>query len=289
MLMVDYRLDELRFAYCYHVYLRWCTYRLRPYPALAQLNVATLQRLVDRFGLQILECHSEPTDVRVLVSLQPPETISACASKLKGQTSKWLRETLRLDQPADLLGRGYFACTAGKSRQAQVDAYLNAQGEHHGYTHRVLPPVYVQDYPLDPATEARLQAQHACTILRFHLVLATWRRHGFFGPEEAQAVAACWRELEPDQQFALRKVSFVPDHVHVAVQTHPRVSPAQFVLVLMNAAQHVMRERFVDAAIQARLERFWQPSAYVGTFGDWATPQIQHYIRNWTARGKHEE
>jgi REP element-mobilizing transposase RayT len=197
-----------------------------------------------------------------------------------------LRAALRLEHATDLLARGYFACTTGKSRQQQVDAYLSAQGEHHGYTQRLLPPVYVQSYPVDATTEAGLQTHHACAVLRFHLVLATWRRHGVFGSEEGQAIAECWRRLEGVEYFALLKASFVPDHVHVAVQTYPGISPASLVVRLMNAAQRLVWERFRSAAIQAGIERLWQPSAYVGSFGDWATPQIQHYIRNWRRKQK---
>jgi REP element-mobilizing transposase RayT len=163
-----------------------------------------------------------------------------------------------------------------------VDAYLSEQGEHHGYSQRLLPPVYVQTFAVDPATEASLQAHHAFTILRFHLVIATWRRHSVFGSEEGQAMAECWRQLERAEHFALLKVSFVPDHVHVAVQTHPGISPASLVVLLMNSAQRLVWERFQASAIQARIERLWQPSAYVGSFGDWAT----HYVRNWRDRLK---
>jgi len=208
--------------------------------------------------------------------------------KLKGQASKWLRDALRLQQPRELLARGYFACTTGKSRQQQVKAYLSEQGEHHGYTQRILPPVYVQSYFLDPMAATRLQAHHACTVLRYHIVLATWRRHGVFGSEEGQAIAEHWRELEQEGRFVLLKVSFVPDHVHVALQAHPGVSPASLVVVLMNAAQRLVWERFPDSAIQARIERLWQPSANVSSFGDWATPQIQHYVRKWGERLKEE-
>jgi hypothetical protein len=164
VLINDYCSDEIRFAYCYHAYIRWCTYCLHPYAPLSELDLPGLQAHADRFGIKILECQSGPTDVRVLVSLQPHDTLSGCASKLKGQTSKWLREALRLERPTDLLARGYFSCTTGKSTQQQVDAYLGEQSAHHGYSERNLPPVYVRSYRLEPIAEARLQAQPSMRI-----------------------------------------------------------------------------------------------------------------------------
>jgi REP element-mobilizing transposase RayT len=282
----DYTPDELRFAFCYHVYLRWSTHRLRPHPPLARLDQPTFQALVERFGLHVLICESSPTEVRALVSLRSTEPVSACAGKLKGQTSRWLREALGLTQPLDLLSKGYFACTSGKSERAQVEHYLAEQGEHHGYAQRVLPPLYVEDGDLSEADEARLQAAHAHVVLQFHLVLATWRRRGVFAAEEARAVTATWRGLQGPRRFALRKVSFVPDHVHVAVRLHPAESPAALVMAMMNEAQKVIWERFAEAAIRAGVERLWQPSAYVGSFGDLATPKVRKYLENWAAEQK---
>ena len=236
MRRTDYTLGELRFAYCYHVYLRWSTHRLHPYPPLSQLDQPTLGTLVEPFGLHVLSCESRPTEVRVLVSLRPEESVSACASKLKGQTSRWLRGVLGLAQPLNLLSKGYFACTSGKSERQQVERYLSEQGEHHGYANRVRPPLFVEEMDITAADEARLQANHAYAVLQFHLVLATWRRRGVFAADEARAVTAAWRELQGPRRFTLRKVSFLPDHVHIAARLHPGESPAAFVVPLMNEA-----------------------------------------------------
>jgi REP element-mobilizing transposase RayT len=284
MLLQPYRTDELRFAFCYHAYLRWDTHRRHPYPALARLDRDTLEPLVEPRGIRVLECEAGPTEVRVLVSLRPEESLATCASKLKGQTSKWLRAALERENPSNLLSRGYFACTTGKSQREQVEHYLDEQAAHNGYARRELPPAYVASFPLSAEDEARLRAEHAWALVQFHLVLATWRRHGVFGPEEARAVTDCWQALAVGARFALRKVSFVADHVHVALRTHPVVAPAQVVLTLMNAAQQLLWEQFVGPVIQARLERLWQPSAYLGSFGELATPQVQQYLRNWSAR-----
>jgi len=89
-----------------------------------------------------------------------------------------------------------------------------------------------------------------------------------------------WRDLEQTSRFALLKVSFVPDHVHIALNVHPAVAPGPLVVDLMNAAQAVIWRDFSADAIQARIERLWQPSAYVGSYGDLATPQVQAYLRS---------
>ena len=141
--------------------------------------------------------------------------------------------------------------------------------------------MYVESFHLTPEDEGRLNAKHACTLIQFHFVLGTWKRRGVFGSQEGRAIATAWQRLQAKNQFALLKVSFLPDHVHLAVRSHPAVSPAKLVVIFMNVGQQVMFEHCPDAVISARLERLWQPSAYMGSYGSLATPQIQRYMQNW--------
>jgi REP element-mobilizing transposase RayT len=140
MQVADYHLQEIQFAYAYHAFLHWRTYRRIAYQQLANLDRNQLHALVEPLGLHVLDCDSRPTECRVLVSLRPPESLSAGASKLKGRVSKWLRQQLGLTGSTTLLARGYFACTSGGSTRERVEAYLDAQGNHHGYNQRVVPP-----------------------------------------------------------------------------------------------------------------------------------------------------
>ena len=132
MFIQAYQLDELEFAWCYRVYYRWRTHRAVSRAELASLDRATLDSLLQPYGIHVLEASASTTDVRVLASLPPAETVAACAGKAKGRVSKWLREKLRLAGPETLLGRGYFACTAGPSAAQTVERYLGQQGEHMG-------------------------------------------------------------------------------------------------------------------------------------------------------------
>jgi hypothetical protein len=99
VLLTEYQLDELHFAYVYHCYLRWQTYRSRPAAPLKRLDAKTLGSLVERFDVKVLECETDGVELATLVSLRPQESIAACASKLKGQASKWLREQMHQVQP----------------------------------------------------------------------------------------------------------------------------------------------------------------------------------------------
>ena len=106
MLIQPYHIGELSFAYSSRVYMRWQTYRLKQIPALGKLDSTTLDSIAERFGIRILKTNSGDTDVLLLVSLKPEETVATCASKLKGQISKWLREQMGHSKAKNLLATG---------------------------------------------------------------------------------------------------------------------------------------------------------------------------------------
>ena len=82
-------------------------------------------------------------------------------------------------------------------------------------------------------------------------------------------------------EATVNKTDFVPDHVHLAVRFHPSVSPAAIVVALINAAEERLWSNFPEAAIRAGVQRLWQPSAYLGTFGELQSAKIPAYLRRW--------
>ncbi len=272
-----YKPHELRFSFCYRVYFRWRTHKGVPYSVLKELNRSTLDTLTRPYNIRILRIATSDTDVLCIVSLRPNETIAGCASKLKGRVSKWLSATLRSEKPANLLSKGYFACTIGKSRTQTIESYLDKQAEHHGYDRRTRPPVFVEKYELTEVDEKRLSPKHSVVVAQFHLVLSTFRRRGVLGAEDGKRIAAEWRRLQDGRRVALVKVSFVPDHVHIALRAHPAISPAEIAAWLMNSAQEIM----LHEMIKEGLNGLWEASAYVGSYGDLSSGQISKYIENW--------
>src|SRR6266542_668210 len=218
MFLQPYQPHELKFAYCYRVYFRFYTFGKGSCAPLAQLDSVTFDELTRPYSIHVLECRANATSVQTLVSLQPFETISACAGKLKGRLSKWLRL----------------------------------------------------------ADETRLSAKHCEVLAYFHLVMATSHRRCVFGSHQAQRVTSEWRKQKSALGLSIIKVSFVPDHVHVALRLHPAASPITVVAALMNTAQETVQNEMVEAGLQ----RLWAPSAYLGSYGDFASPQIRKYMEH---------
>ncbi len=277
MFLQPYQPHELRFAYCYRVYLRCRTYKLQSLTPLVSLDRRTLNELLVPYDVRVLKSATDTTDLLALMSLQPIDSISAASSKLKGRVSKWLGQALTPLEPANLLSKGYFACTVGKSRRTAVERYLASQARHHGYDQRVMPPVFVKQYHLSPQDLARVSPKHAVVVADFHIVLATRYRKGVFGSRQSRDVATSWCDLQKTIPICIRKVSILPDHAHIAIRAHPSAAPANVVIELMNSAQGVMQNELVRAGI----DRLWEPSAYIGSYGDLSSSEIRQYIEGW--------
>lgn len=270
-----YEAASLKVAYCHRVVLHAQAYRRKPQPWLGQVTKDELAPVLAPYGLRLLDLGADERDLICQISLPPQESVATAASKCKGRLSKWLRQR----HPGRLLGKGYLAYTVGDTTSDAVTGYLEKQGDHHGYTRRPLPPVLVETSAQD--NQAHLEAAHSVSLLRYHLVFGTAYRKGIFTQTEARGVLAAWHSLEGKEQFSLLKASFVPDHVHLAVQTHPAVKPLALAIELMNTAQVVMFEQFPEIIIRYGSNRLWENGCYIGSFGDVTSRAVQNAIRRW--------
>ncbi len=283
MFVERYTIEELNFAYCYRVYLRWHSYCRRPLGIKSFDNRSELEANLDPMGVHVLEANIQnETDLGLLISLRPDDSVSAAVSKVKGQCSKCMREKLEMPAAEQLFGRGYFAATCGKSNEEDVMEYLNIQGDHHDYINVGPAPVYTEEVDDIPRIQG-LQTSHAETKLLFHVVLCTPGRLGFFSSAHGRATTELLKRWQEEQRYRLLKVSFVPDHVHLALRLHPTVVPSQLILTLMNEIQDFAGQNFSSQMVRKGLKRLWQPSAYIGSFGDITSAAMKQYVADWAS------
>ncbi|MFW6457392.1 MAG: IS200/IS605 family transposase [Planctomycetota bacterium] len=282
MIVEEYTAEELNFAYCYRVYFRWHSYRNRSLGIPSNGDYPALETKLNGVGVHLLEANQQhETDLGLLVSLKPVDSVAVAASKLKGRASKWMREDVRAETDGKMFGRGYFAATFGQSNREEVMEYLDIQGNHHDYIDVGPTPVYTE--MLDGTAEKleALQTSHAATKLLFHIVLSTQKRLGFFSSAHGRAMAETLKLWQEKHKYRLLKMSFVPDHVHIALAVHPTVAPEGLITTLMNKTQDFASHNFSSQMVKKGLERLWQPSAYLGSFGDITSAAMRQYVVDW--------
>ena len=283
MLIQPYQLEELQFAWCHRIYFRTRTHCRTPIASLAALKTTEIANILEPYDIHVLDFNASSQEIQGLLSLKPVEATATALSKTKGRISKWLSDQEGDPSSPKHLARGYFAVTAGQTNTAAVEQYLENQPVHHGYTNRARPPVFVRSISHSKEALRKLQTDHAVTRLRYHIVFVVPHRHGVFYAESAEALTNRWLELEGE--FLIDKVSFLADHVHIAVSLHPKVSPAVVAFELMNSSQVFMWNQFSNAVVRAGIERLWQPGAYIGSFGDLSSNAVSAYMQRWSESG----
>jgi putative transposase len=265
---------QLTWAYQLHYHVCFRTHRRRPFFSnRKQLLCKTLDSRCGLHGYHCLSRKVRPSDVQLVLSLRPDDRISTVMKRLKGETSQVVCRESGLQPP--LWAVGYLARSTGRATARVVKAYLERQGEHHGYNDRWLSPVF----RFRAAVPKGLAVAHASFELKHHLVLATKFRRGVFDSKLGQALVQYWLRVAALRRFAIDQASVLPDHVHLVVRIKPKMSIEECALLLMNNGQHFVGTRYPERLIEARIDQLWQASAYAGTCGELSTALLKSFLQ----------
>jgi putative transposase len=265
---------SLSWAYQLHYYLCFRTHRRRQVFLNQQPLIDIVSEICARHDLHLLDCESYPDQFRCLVSLKPDLCVAKCIQTLKTNASReW---NLRMQTSPPLWARGYFARSVGRVRLQAVRTYIEEQSTHHGYDGRLLPPVY--GYRAE--SPLVLASPRAVFDLSHHLVLATRYRNGIFDSSMGQALVEYWLRVARKHAFAIDQVTVVPDHIHSIVRIKPSMGIEDCALLLMNNGQHFIEKGYPEVLIQAGIDQLWQPSAYVGTCGEFTSALIKSWLNS---------
>jgi len=266
---------ELQWAYQLHFYICFRT-RWRREKFGEPKRGASLSRLLaevcTNHGYHLLQHKVYPDHLRCLLSLKPDQAISVVINKLKSNISREFGAEFALEPP--LWATGYLARSVGRVRIQAVRHYLAHQGEHHGYSGRVNPPVF--RYRSDRS--AALRAAHAVFDFNYHLVFATLYRNSVFGSTLGGELVDYWLKVAEKRGFSLDDASVLPDHVHLLVRLAPKMSIEECAHLLMNNSQHWIGTQHTTALLGAKIDRLWQPSAYAGTCGKVTTAMVKSFL-----------
>lgn len=268
-------LTTISWAYQLHYYLCFRTHRRKQlFSTTTQSDLlrSVVAEICERHEYNLLECQDYPDQFRCLLSLQPSQTLSKVIQTIKTNSSRECGLQLNVSPP--LWARGFLARSTGRMRIGAVRRYLEQQSEHHGYSWRLQPPVYLYR----TTSPVILHSPHAIFDLSHHLVFVTYQRRGVFTSNLGLSLSEYWLKVAGKRGFAIDQISVVPDHVHLLVRTTPKMSIEDCVLTLLNNAQHFLGQRFPGILVTVGLDRLWQPSAYAGTCGEMSTALIKKWL-----------
>lgn len=196
-----------------------------------------------------------PDRIQVTVCAGPDAAPVWVAQRIKGR----LDYTLRKRACGVTFSRKVGLRAIGHNRTPVVEHYVRDQLKHVDLAdplyRKMLASVAVHDPSVDLSQPA--ESTHGRYWYNLHLVLVVAGRYRI----GQQAVLEGLRERVLDEcrnkNCAVKRVSIMPDHMHVALRGNPTLSPAEIALDV--------QER-TSGAVGCRL---WKHEFYVGTFGEY--------------------
>ena len=113
----------------------------------------------------------------------------------------------------------------------------------------------------------------------YHLVWSTKYRKKLLDDDIAKRLKELHLQIAEDKGFVLKEQEIMPDHVHLFVSAHPKISPSQMTKIFKGITAKVLFEEFPYLRKFAWKGHIWNPSYYAGTMGDVTKEVIERYIQ----------
>ena len=268
-------------AYQLHFYFCFKTHCLQPLLATqpAQLLAGdVLIDVCDREKYSLLESDVADDRLRVLLSLQPTQTVARAAKMLKGNIDREFCRAFQHDSDfRKLFARGYFARSSGTVNLEAARDYVEKQAAHHGYRGDWTKPL---SYRNPNFKSPAFPLAHSYCLLNYHIVLATQNRIPLFDEAIAPGLfkyAICVGEKHG---FAIDRMGLMPDHFHLVIEAKSDVAVEECARALMENTRHWMEKRYWGVLKETNGWDVWQPSYYAGTVGEYTTAQVEKFLRS---------
>lgn len=114
---------------------------------------------------------------------------------------------------------------------------------------------------------------------KYHIVFAPKYRRKVFYKEKRVEIGKILRQLCEWKGVRIIKAEICPDHVHMLVETPPKMSVSSFMGYLKGKSSTMLYERFGELKYKYRSREFWCRGYYVDTAGK-NDARIAEYIKN---------
>lgn len=207
-------------------------------------------------GIRILKTQWQKESLAFVASLTPQVSPVLFTQRMKGR----LQYALRRYGVPTAFSRKFSMRSIGEAHRKAIEPYIAGQVDKEQFASeqfkKFLQQFTVCNHDVDlgkPATSA-----HGRYWYNLHLVLVIGGRIQIDDADFLGRVRnTCFRIAEV-KKHRISRLSVMPDHLHIALGGNAMQSPEEIALSYMNNLAHVLR-----------LGAVWQPSYYVGSFGEY--------------------
>ena len=120
--------------------------------------------------------------------------------------------------------------------------------------------------------------------LKYHFVWCPkYRFKVLVGPVEKRLRQLLYRKAK-ELDATIHALEIMPDHVHLFVESDPRLAPAHLAAQFKGFTSHELRSEF--PWLKSRLPSMWSRSYYVSSIGAVSKQTVRRYIANQKTRAE---
>ena len=118
---------------------------------------------------------------------------------------------------------------------------------------------------------------HCLTILQYQFVFVTDFRIPIFDDAIAPRRFDYLIAVGKKRGFAVDRLSVMPDHMHMVIESLPSLSVGETALAVVNNTRYWMEKNYWGVLKQTGGWDVWKPSFYAGTIGEYSTAQVRSF------------
>ncbi len=207
-------------------------------------------------GIRRLASHWSSHSIQLTCSVTPQVSPTQFTSRIKGRLQHQIRQAgLLVDFSRKVAFR-----TIGENRRQHVENYIENQVSKEQY---VDPNFAIQMQKFTEVDSNVLLQEPSKTRsgrywYNLHLVLVTTARMRFTDERALRRISETCRRIAELKGYLISRRSVMPDHLHLSLRGNLDHSPEMIALSFMNNLAYCMGQKMI-----------WQPSYYVGSFGEY--------------------
>lgn len=113
--------------------------------------------------------------------------------------------------------------------------------------------------------------------INYHIVFCPKRRRAVLVDDIALSCKNIITDIVQKVNGQIESLEVMPDHVHIFVSIHPKISPHILVKQIKGATSNKLRKTFPQLL---KLPTLWSSSYYIGTVGHVSESVVRLYIEN---------
>jgi len=114
----------------------------------------------------------------------------------------------------------------------------------------------------------------------YHIIFTTKDRKEVFKGEIESRLKEILYQVAKDKEFIIETMTVMPDHVHLFMTAHPKISPSYIVKMSKGITGRLLFKEFGNLKQQLDGGHLWNKSYYLETVGKISKASVKQYMEN---------